>query len=61
MTLIEHCRKNGITKEKLEILATHMDNDIREHVKMELGPCEPMAFLERYCELDPDFGEMTAW
>lgn len=32
-----------------------MNDDIRETVHAELAPCENVAFLKRYCKLDPDF------
>ena len=40
-----------ITKEKLDIIATYMDDEIREKVHFEMAPCEPTDFLKRYLEL----------
>lgn len=42
----------------LDLLATYMDDDIREQVCSELAPCEPEDFLERYLELDPGFADL---
>jgi len=61
MTIIEYYRTNGITQEQLDALAGLMDEDLREQVHEELAPCEPMQFLERYCELDEDFAASEAW
>lgn len=44
-----------LSEELLSDIATYMDNDLREKVHFELAPCEPMTFLKRYLELDPDF------
>ena len=61
MTIIEYYCTNGITQEQLDSLVTLMDEDLREQVHEELAPCEPMEFLERYCELDEDFAASEAW
>lgn len=42
----------------LDLLATYMDDDIRERVHSELAPCMPEEFLSRYLELDPDFVDL---
>jgi len=61
MTIIEYYRTNGITQEQLDSLVTLMDEDLREQVHEELAPCEPIEFLERYCEFDEDFAASEAW
>ena len=61
MELLEHYRKKGITKDELKVLHTLMNPDFRDHVQSELGACEPLKFLERYCELDPEFATRTEW
>lgn len=42
----------------LDLLATYMDDDIRERVAFELAPCDPEDFLARYLELDPGFADL---
>ena len=42
----------------LDLLATYMDDDIRERVHSELAPCQPEEFLARYLELDPGFADL---
>lgn len=46
-----------ITQEKMDIIATYMDDDIRERLHFELAPCEPEEFLKRYVEEEPEFSE----
>lgn len=41
----------------LDVLADFMDDDIREQVHVELAPCTPKEFFDRYCELDKDFAK----
>ena len=47
-----------LTQKDLDIMATYMDDEIREAVHAELAPCKPEEFLRRYLELDPDFIEL---
>lgn len=47
-----------VTQELTDIIATYMDDDIREQVHSELAPCEPIEFLKRYLELDSEFHEI---
>lgn len=49
---------NKLTQELLDIIATYMNDEIRESVHIELAPCTPEEFLRRYVELDPDFKEL---
>lgn len=48
-----------IAQKEMDVIATYMDNDIREQVASELAPCEPEEFLNRYCELAPEFEVQT--
>jgi len=59
--LLEHFKKHGIDQEQLDAIAELMDPEIREQVHSELAPCEPLEFLIRYCDLDPEFAETKAW
>lgn len=47
-----------ITQDLMDIIATYMDDDIREQVHSELAPCTPDDFLRRYLELDSEFKEL---
>ena len=49
-----------LMQELLDIIATYMDDDIREQVYAEFAPCKPENFLKIYCELDEDF-ENLLW
>lgn len=42
-------------KVDMQLLASYMDDDIRERVHFELAPCMPWEFLDRYLQLDPSF------
>ena len=48
-------KANEITQDQMDAIAVLMDDEIRERVHGELAPCEPIAFLKRYCELEPSF------
>ena len=37
-----------ITQDKLDVVATYMDDDIRETVHSAVAPCTPAEFLETY-------------
>ena len=52
--------KFTLSQEEMNVIATYMDDDIREKVHFELAPCEPVNFLRRYLELDkdPDFRDV---
>ena len=39
----------------MDIIATYMNDETREHVHFELAPCTNDEFLKRYIEFDPDF------
>ena len=47
-----------LTQEKLDVIATYMDDEIREKVHSELAPCLPKDFLEKYVEYDPRFADV---
>ena len=47
-----------LTQDKMDIIATYMDDEKREQVHNELAPCSPEEFLKRYIELDPDFEDV---
>lgn len=39
----------------MDVIASYMDDEIRENLHGELAPCEPEEFLRRYLELDEGF------
>lgn len=53
-----------MTQEELDVLATYMDDEIREKVHNEMmdreshHPCTPEEFLVEYIKHDPDFESM---
>lgn len=50
-----------MTQDELDVLATYMDDDIREKVHNEMFDCEsctPGEFLIEYIKHDPDFESM---
>lgn len=49
---------NKLTQELLDTIATYMNDEIRESVHIELAPCTPKEFLQRYVELDPNFEDL---
>lgn len=44
-----------LEQDLMDVIATYMDDQIREQVHGELAPCKPEEFLKRYCELDTEF------
>lgn len=51
-------RLSWMTQEKMDEIATYMDDEKREQVHAELAPCAPEDFLRRYLELDPEFATL---
>lgn len=37
----------------MDVIATYMDDEIREYLHSALAPCHPGVFLTAYCERDP--------
>ena len=62
----DNMRRSGViekftlSQEEMDVIATYMNDNIREQVHFELAPCEPLDFLRRYLELDkdPDFWDV---
>lgn len=50
--------EHTLTQEELDIIASYMDDDIREDVAFKLAPCTPEAFLRAYVEEDESFKEL---
>lgn len=44
-----------ITQRDMDVIASYMDDEIREDLHADLAPCAPEEFLNAYLERDPDF------
>lgn len=44
-----------VSEYMLDIIATYMDDEIRERTHNEVAPCDPEYFLRCYVNNDPDF------
>lgn len=47
-----------LSQEELDVIATYMDDDIRESVAFDLSPCTPNLFLREYVSRDKYFEEL---
>lgn len=47
-----------LTQEELDVIATYMNDDIREDVAFDLDSCTPEEFLKEYVRRDEDFEEL---
>ena len=47
-----------LDQEQMDVIASYMDDEIREDLHLEMAPCEPEEFLKAYVERDPDFEEL---
>ena len=47
-----------LTQEDLDVIATYMNDDIRENLHFDMAPCTPETFLKAYVKEDPDFEEL---
>lgn len=45
-----------LTQEDLDVIATYMDDEIRERVHNNMSYDTPEEFLREYVEIDSDFG-----
>ena len=50
--------EHTLTQEELDIIASYMDDEIREDIEFKLAPCTPEAFLRAYVEEDESFAEI---
>lgn len=56
--MLRYGRKFNITQELMDIIATYMNDDIREDLHFRLAPCKPEDFLKAYIKEDPDFEDL---
>lgn len=47
-----------LTQEVLDVIATYMNDEIRENLHFDMAPCTPEAFLRAYVKEDPDFEDL---
>lgn len=56
--MLRYGRKFNITQELMDIIATYMNDDIREDLHFRLASCEPDLFLREYVKRDPEFEKL---
>lgn len=44
-----------ITQEDMALIASYMDDEIREALHAAIAPCTPEEFIKAYITKDPDF------
>lgn len=47
-----------LSQDELDVIATYMDDDIRESVAFDLAPCTAYQFLREYVNRDEHFEEL---
>lgn len=53
--MIKNGEKTELTQDMLDVIATYMNDIIREDVHFDLAPCNPETFLGEYLKRDPGF------
>lgn len=56
--MLRYGKEFTLTQELLEVIATYMNDDIRERLHYEIAPCEPEFFLKEYLKRDPGFEKL---
>lgn len=49
---------NEITNEVMNVIATYMNDEVREDLHFDLAPCKNEEFIKAYIERCPDFAEL---
>ena len=47
-----------ITNSTMEVIASYMDDEIREELNFKMVPCTNEEFLKAYVEMVPEFSEL---
>ena len=47
-----------LDQNQMDVIASYMNDEIREDLHFKLAPCEPEEFLAAYIERDPDFEDL---
>ena len=48
----------GITQDQLDVIATYMNDEIREDLHNRISSCNPDYFLNEYLKADPSFNDL---
>lgn len=56
--MLRYGKEFTLTQELLEVIATYMNDDIRERLHCEIATCKPEFFLKEYLKRDPGFKEL---
>ena len=56
--MLRYGQKFKLTQQLLDVIATYMDDNLREDIHFRLAPCEPDFFLKEYVKRDPEFAEL---
>ena len=56
--MLRYGKEFVLTQEVLDVIATYMNDGIRENLHCEIAPCEPEFFLKEYLKRDPEFKEL---
>ena len=55
---MRHGQREVLKQELLDVIATYMNDDIRENIAFELAPCSPDEFITEYVKRDPKFVDL---
>lgn len=47
-----------ITDQQMQIIASYMQDDIREDLHFKLAPCDHETFIKEYLKRDPGFSDL---
>ena len=56
--MMRHGQREVLKQELLDVIATYMNDDIRENIAFELAPCSPDEFITEYVKRDPKFVDL---
>lgn len=51
-------KANEITQDQMNVIATYMDDEVREQISFKFAPCANEFFLRKYCEEVPEFADI---
>lgn len=50
--------KFKLTQQLLDVIATYMNDNLREDIHFKFAPCKPDFFLKEYVKRDPKFKKL---
>ena len=56
--MMRYGQREVLKQELLDVIATYMNDDIREDIAFELAPCSPDEFITEYVKRDPKFVDL---